>query len=61
MTTWKKYTIGFLVLMSLLMTGFGGLRNMISSSWQLTSEHSWNDGLYLLGLAILIAVLPNNL
>jgi hypothetical protein len=61
MPAWKKYLVAFLVLMSLLMTGFGGLRNMISSSWQLTSEHSWNDGMYLLGLAILVAVLPHNL
>lgn len=52
----KKYLIGGLVLLSLFMTGFGGLQNMMSSSWRLTSEHSWNDGMYLLVLAILVAV-----
>ena len=59
MTPFKKYLIAGLVLMSLLMTGFGGLQNMINSSWRLTSEHSWNDGMYLLLLAILVAVVIN--
>ena len=52
----KQYLIAGLVFLSLIMTGFGGLQNMINSSWRLTSEHSWNDGLYLLLLAILVAI-----
>ena len=59
MSPFKKYLIAGLVLMSLIMTGFGGLQNMITSSWRLTSEHSWNDGMYLLLLAILVAVVIN--
>ncbi len=49
-----------LVLVSLLMTGMGGWLNMYSSDGiniHLTSQHSWNDGLYLMLLAILLAVL----
>jgi hypothetical protein len=49
-----------LVLVSLLMTGMGGWLNMYSSdriNIRLTSQHSWNDGLYLMLLAILLAVL----
>jgi hypothetical protein len=59
MSPLKKYLIGGLVVLSLIMTGFGGLQNMITSSWRLTSEHSWNDGLYLLLLAILVAIVMN--
>ena len=62
MSPTKTYLIAGLVFLSLIMTGFGGLQNMITSSWRLTSEHSWNDGMYLLLLAILAAVaLPDNL
>jgi hypothetical protein len=49
-----------LVLVSLIMIGMGGWLNMSSNDGiniRLTSQHSWNDGLYLMLFAILLAVL----
>jgi hypothetical protein len=49
-----------LVLVSLIMTGVGGWLNMTSMNEinvRLTSQHSWNDGLFIMLLAILLAVM----
>lgn len=49
-----------LVVVAVIMTGMGGFLNMTSSEGvnvRLTSQHSWNDGLFLMLLAILLAVL----
>ncbi len=49
-----------LVVVALIMTGMGGWLNMTSSDGinvRLTSQHSWNDGLFIMLLAILLAVL----
>jgi hypothetical protein len=43
------------------MTGFGGLRDMFGISlFGASKEHSWNDGIFLMLAAILVAVLPDN-
>lgn len=49
-----------LVVVAVIMTGIGGWLNMTSSDGinvRLTSQHSWNDGLFIMLLAILLAVL----
>lgn len=49
-----------LVAVAILMTGMGGLLNMYPNgavAFRLTSQHSWNDGLFLMLLAILLAIL----
>ncbi len=48
-----------LVVIALIMTGMGGWLNMTSNEMniRLTSQHSWNDGLFLMLLAILLAVM----
>jgi hypothetical protein len=49
-----------LVFFSILLTGVGGVLNMLgteSVSMRFSSQHSWNDGLMLMLLAILIAIL----
>ncbi len=49
-----------LVLVSLIITGIGGWLNMTSTNEinvRLTSQHSWNDGLFIMLLAILLAVM----
>jgi hypothetical protein len=51
----RTYIVAALTLLSLIMIGFGGLQDIIRSG-RITSEHSWNDGLYLLGLATLAAI-----
>lgn len=53
----KKWLIIILVVMSLLMTGAGGIMDMLGLSFmKLSSAHAWNDGLYLLVLAIFISL-----
>lgn len=49
-----------LVAVAILMTGMGGLLNMYPNNGvmlRITSQHSWNDGLFLMLLAILLAIL----
>jgi hypothetical protein len=48
-----------LVLVSLIMTGMGGWLNMTNNeiNVRLTSQHSWNDGLFIMLFAILLAVM----
>lgn len=49
-----------LVVVALLMQGVGGWLNMTGQEGtilRITSQHAWNDGMFLLGLAILIAIL----
>ncbi len=49
-----------LVVLAVIMTGMGGWLNMTSNdsiNVRLTSQHSWNDGLFIMLLAILLAVL----
>lgn len=52
--------ISVLVIVALLMQGLGGWMNLTgkeSTVVRITSEHAWNDGMFLLVLAILIAIL----
>ena len=51
----KKIVLTILVVMSILMTGAGGILDMLGLSFmKLSSAHAWNDGLYLLVLAIFL-------
>jgi proteasome assembly chaperone (PAC2) family protein len=61
MSPTKKWLLIVLVTASFLMTGFGGLRDMYGVSlFGASKEHSWNDGMFLMLAAILVAVLPDN-
>ncbi len=49
-----------LVVAALVLQGLGGWLNLTgqdSTVLYITSQHAWNDGLFLLGLAILLAIL----
>lgn len=49
-----------LVVLAIIMTGVGGILNMVAPEgtiFRITSQHSWNDGLFLMLLAILLAIL----
>lgn len=56
MSTLKKWLLLILVAMAFLATGFGGLRDLLGSQFQVTREHSWNDGMFLMLTAILVAL-----
>ena len=52
--------IFILVTVALILQGLGGWLNMTgqdSALFRITSQHAWNDGLFVLGLAILLAIL----
>jgi hypothetical protein len=46
-----------LILVAVLMTGLGGILDIIQNDFRITREHSWNDGLFLIGLAIALLLL----
>lgn len=59
----KTVAIIVLVILAVILTGFGGLRDMFGISlFGLSKEHAWNDGIFLLMLATLVAILkPSDL
>jgi hypothetical protein len=56
MSTFKKYLLIFLVVMAFLATGLGGLQDMLGVQLVVTKEHGWNDGIFLMLTAILVAI-----
>jgi hypothetical protein len=46
-----------LILIAILMTGLGGILDMVQHEYWITREHSWNDGLFLVVLAIALLLL----
>ena len=57
MSKTKQYILIFLVVVALIQTGIGGLRDMFGLSlFNISSQHSWHDAIILLLLAILVAI-----
>jgi hypothetical protein len=57
MSKTKQYILIFLVVVALIQTGVGGLRDMFGLSlFNISSQHSWHDAIILLLLAILVAI-----
>ena len=56
MSTLKKWLLIFLVGMAFLATGLGGLQDMLGVQLIVTKQHGWNDGIFLMLTAILVAV-----
>jgi len=56
MSTFKKYLLLFLVVMAFLATGLGGLPDMLGIQLVVTKQHGWNDGIFLMLTAILVAL-----
>ena len=52
----KKYLLLFLVTMAFLATGLGGLQDMLGVQLIVTKQHGWNDGIFLMLAAILVAL-----
>jgi hypothetical protein len=46
-----------LIGIALLMTGLGGLLDMSQSKFQITKQHAWNDGIFLVLVAIALLLL----
>jgi hypothetical protein len=56
MSPLKKYLLLFLVVAAFLATGLGGLQDMLGVRLVVTKEHGWNDGIFLMLTAILVAL-----
>jgi hypothetical protein len=56
MSPLKKYLLIFLVVMAFLATGLGGLQDMLGIQLVVTKQHGWNDGIFLMLTAILVAL-----
>ncbi len=50
----QKIIAGVLLVIAFVLTGFGGLRDMLSSDYRITKEHAWNDASFLVLVAIAI-------
>jgi len=56
MSPLKKWLLIFLVVAAFLATGLGGLQDMLGINLIVTKQHGWNDGIFLMLTAILVAV-----
>lgn len=56
MSTLKKWILVFLVVAAFLATGLGGLQDMLGIQLVVTKQHGWNDGIFLMLTAILVAL-----
>lgn len=56
MSPLKKALLIFLVVMAFLITGLGGLQDIFGIHLIVSREHSWNDGIFLMLTAILVAL-----
>jgi hypothetical protein len=56
MSSTKKYLLIFLVGMAFLVTGLGGFQDMFGITLPFSKEHGWNDGIFLILVAILVAI-----
>jgi hypothetical protein len=56
MSTLKKWLLIGLVVAAFLATGLGGLQDMLGVQLIVTKQHGWNDGIFLMLTAILVAL-----
>ena len=56
MSTLKKWILTFLVVAAFFATGLGGLQDMLGIQLIVTKQHGWNDGIFLMLTAILVAL-----
>lgn len=56
MSTFKTVLLLFLVITAFIVTGLGGLQDMLGIRLLVSKEHGWNDGIFLMLTAILVAI-----
>jgi hypothetical protein len=56
MSSLKLWLLILLVGAAFLATGLGGLQDMLGVRLTISKEHGWNDGVFLMLTAILVAV-----
>ncbi len=58
--SWKgtlRYAAIAAFLLALVLTGIGGWSNMIGRALVITEQHAWNDGLFMMMVAIFLLLL----
>jgi hypothetical protein len=56
MSPLKKWLLIALVVVAFFVTGLGGLQDMLGIRLPFSREHGWNDGIFLMLTAILVAL-----
>lgn len=56
MSPLKKWILVALVVTAFVVTGLGGLQDMLGIRLVVSREHGWNDGIFLMLTAILVAL-----
>ncbi len=56
MSPLKKWILIALVVAAFFATGLGGLQDMLGVQLIVTKQHGWNDGIFLMLTAILVAL-----
>jgi hypothetical protein len=56
MSALKYWLLVVLVAAAFFATGLGGLQDMLGIRLPMSREHGWNDGIFLMLTAILVAV-----
>jgi hypothetical protein len=46
-----------LLVLAVLMTGVGGLTDFLQNDYRVTKRHAWNDGMFLVLMAIALILL----
>lgn len=57
MSALKYWLLFVLVVAAFTATGLGGLQDMLGLQFTISREHGWNDGIFLILVAILVAIL----
>lgn len=56
MSQLKTILLTALVVMAFLVTGLGGLQDILGIRLPMSKEHGWNDGMFLMLVAIFVAI-----
>lgn len=56
MSQLKTVLLAGLVGMAFLVTGLGGLQDILGVRLPMSKEHGWNDGIFLMLVAIFVAI-----
>jgi len=52
-----RYAAIVAFILALLLTGIGGWSNMLGKALVITEQHAWNDGLFMMMVAIFLLLL----
>ncbi len=58
--SWKgtlRYAAILAFIIALVLTGIGGWSNMLGKALVITEQHAWNDGLFMMMVAIFLLLL----